>query len=282
MFISVSTHIFVYHDFTEEFIDILEESGVTSVEIFAVNPHFPYRDEKYVSRILETFRKKKITIQSVHFPLYFHIDDIKKNRWLSLSSEDEELRFSSIRETIAASKILDPDTGGILVVHPSIPGGDIGGKRTFLFIDSMWRLIEKLPDNVKIAIENTTSPSGTALKTTELARSFPEERVGVCNDIGHANVIESPAYALVTTNSLLMNVHVSDNAGDSDDHLPPGDGRVNWNRIIQTLIEIDYRGPLTLEVRDPLRGEGSDPLLLKNIIGTSVEYLEGIIEEKKR
>jgi sugar phosphate isomerase/epimerase len=278
MFISVSTHIFVYHEFTEEFIDIIEDSGAKAIEIFAVNPHFSYRDKKYVDTIVNSCRRKNITIHSVHFPLYYHIDDIKKNRWLSLSSEDEELRFSSIRETIAASHILDSDTGGVLVVHPSIPGGDLGGKRTFLFIDSMQRLLEELPDNVKIAIENTTSPSGTALKTVELARSFPGDRVGVCIDIGHANVVESPAYALVTTDSRLINIHGSDNLGESDDHLPPGDGEVNWGQIIHTLKELDYRGPLTLEIRDPLKGVRLDPILLKDMISKSVHYLQSLIE----
>lgn len=281
MFISVSTHIFVYHEFTPRLINILAECGVKSLEVFAAYPHFNYRDRAYVDTIVKSCRDSDIKIRSVHFPLYYHIDDIKKKRWLSLSSEDEALRLETIQETVAASKILPPKTGGILVVHPSIPGGDIGGKRTFLFIDSMNRILEEIPDTVRIAIENTTTSSGTASATMELARSFPPERVGVCIDVGHANVIESPAFALVATNSRLINIHGSDNHGSSDDHLPPGDGTVNWNRIIRTLTGLGYRGPLTLEIRDPLKGSAIDLSFFKNTLSRSIRFLSDLMEGER-
>lgn len=278
MFLSVSTHIFVYHELNPGFIDILADCGVDSIEIFASNPHFPYRNRKFVETFVNHCRRHKITIQSVHFPLYFHIDDIEKNRWLSLSSEDEELRLASIGETLAASQILDMVSGGILVVHPSIPGGEIGGKRTFLFLDSVNRLLDQLPETVRIAIENTTSASGTASATMGLAQSFPAERVGVCIDIGHANVVESPAFALVRTNRRLINVHSSDNLGKSDEHLPPGEGSINWSRIMRTLKGLHYRGPLTIEIRDPLKGKKMDLTLFHTIISKSMRFLHGLID----
>jgi len=46
----------------------------------------------------------------------------------------------------------------------------------------------------------------------------------------------------------LVHVQVSDNRGISDDHLPPGQGHIDWNRFLRALVEVRYRGVFMLEV----------------------------------
>jgi sugar phosphate isomerase/epimerase len=46
----------------------------------------------------------------------------------------------------------------------------------------------------------------------------------------------------------LVHVQVSDNRGTSDDHLPPGEGVIDWPAVLGTLERVGYRGVFMLEV----------------------------------
>ena len=43
-------------------------------------------------------------------------------------------------------------------------------------------------------------------------------------------------------------IHAHDNNGTNDDHLPPGDGKINWNKLVRDLIEFRFRGAFILEM----------------------------------
>jgi sugar phosphate isomerase/epimerase len=43
-------------------------------------------------------------------------------------------------------------------------------------------------------------------------------------------------------------VHVNDNKGQRDDHLPPGDGGIDWPHVISELRRLDFHGVLVLEL----------------------------------
>ncbi len=43
-------------------------------------------------------------------------------------------------------------------------------------------------------------------------------------------------------------IHAHDNDGAGDNHLPPGDGKINWDKFLRDLIEIRFRGAFILEM----------------------------------
>ena len=45
-------------------------------------------------------------------------------------------------------------------------------------------------------------------------------------------------------------VHASDNHGQYDDHLPPGDGKIDWGKLLAHLNDLHFRGTFILEVRN--------------------------------
>ena len=73
--------------------------------------------------------------------------------------------------------------------------------------------------------------------------------VGVCLDIGHANYSGTPLEAWFDVlGPSIACLHLSDNMGRFDDHLPLGDGVIDWalaNRLYQGL---GHQLPMTLEV----------------------------------
>ena len=79
--------------------------------------------------------------------------------------------------------------------------------------------------------------------------------VGFHLDIGHAFIemgSDLEEYFRLF-NSKLAHVHISDNNGKSDDHMPLGTGKINWQNIIKLLKKYNYDDTITLEIFSPDR-----------------------------
>ncbi|MGD0028694.1 MAG: sugar phosphate isomerase/epimerase family protein [Candidatus Bathyarchaeia archaeon] len=105
---------------------------------------------------------------------------------------------------------------------------------------------------VKIAVENGPLNDPTFLTITDHLRIISEVRrdnVGVCIDVGHANVGMKlkPADVLRQVGSLTWALHLHDNDGTGDQHLPPGRGNIDWADVVKALEEIRYEGSLNIE-----------------------------------
>lgn len=68
-------------------------------------------------------------------------------------------------------------------------------------------------------------------------------------DVGHANLCgRDPAAMIRHFGERIRHVHLHDNNGASDQHLPPGTGTIDWPGVVAALREIPYRHTITLEV----------------------------------
>lgn len=71
---------------------------------------------------------------------------------------------------------------------------------------------------------------------------------GCCWDVGHANVQNVDQYKCITDmGDGLMAVHIHDNDGCRDLHLQPYSGGTDYDGIINGLLDINFKGPFTLE-----------------------------------
>ena len=43
-------------------------------------------------------------------------------------------------------------------------------------------------------------------------------------------------------------IHAHDNGGADDNHLPPGDGKINWTKFLRDLVDVRFRGAFILEM----------------------------------
>ena len=118
-------------------------------------------------------------------------------------------------------------------------------------------------NNILIAIENGTQMQkdeplfkNTAPYIDELIqiveyynKKYGKEVMGICFDFGHANVgnLDIPNEIKKIGNKLKV-THIHDNYG-TDSHNQPFDGTINWVDVRNSLIDINYDGELTSEVR---------------------------------
>ena len=67
-------------------------------------------------------------------------------------------------------------------------------------------------------------------------------------DIGHFNLFQRrPSEYLMEFKDKITHIHMHDNDGLRDSHLPIGAGKISWNRVIDT-IKTFYDGTITLEI----------------------------------
>jgi len=72
----------------------------------------------------------------------------------------------------------------------------------------------------------------------------------VCHlDLGHCNLWgRKPADMLRRFAARLGHIHLHDNDGRSDLHLPPGAGNIDWHQVMRVIGEIGYDKTITIEV----------------------------------
>ncbi len=67
-----------------------------------------------------------------------------------------------------------------------------------------------------------------------------------CLDVGHACITGDVA-AFITGQPRICHIHVHDNNGQHDQHLPAGAGSIDWQETCRLLQEANYRGFLVAE-----------------------------------
>ena len=105
-------------------------------------------------------------------------------------------------------------------------------------------LAERYP--LRLYIENAQDLDPTPLR--KLMEKLHTDRVGVCLDVGHANYSRAPISRwFEELGDWIQCLHLSDNGGEFDDHLPLGRGTIDW-RLVNRLWEGLGRDiPITLE-----------------------------------
>jgi len=279
MDISLSTHLFVFHPLDDGILSLFPRHGYPLTELWAMPPHFPYRDGGAADAIAEGLSRNGVRVASLHAPLYPDVRTYKKDRWYSLSSTDEAHRRDSVEATACAAGWLGRYGGGTVVLHTGFPPAQWYPHRWGAFLSSLNELVDDVPANVRFAVENTPVDSGQVDVILDIVDRYPAGRVGVCLDLGHANIQENALNAVRAAGRRLIHVHASDNHGAEDDHLVPGKGSIPWSRVIGALREVGFQGPFTVELRDFTRGENPSYRGFDQILSECRAFLDRLFRE---
>ena len=101
--------------------------------------------------------------------------------------------------------------------------------------------------SLEICIENSYDLDPQPIRT--LMDRISDRRVGVCLDVGHANYSREPLEHWISElGDRISYIHLSDNAGQFDDHLTLGEGNVRLDLVFRYLKEREGVIPVTLEM----------------------------------
>jgi sugar phosphate isomerase/epimerase len=95
---------------------------------------------------------------------------------------------------------------------------------------------------------------GRAFAIADFKHLFSKCKIGMTLDVGHASTAGSEGVdAFISAfKSRIKHVHLHDNMGKNDDHLPLGAGKLGTKKIVGKLKSF-YDGTITLEVHSPER-----------------------------
>jgi sugar phosphate isomerase/epimerase len=149
---------------------------------------------------------------------------------------------------------------------------------------------ESVGSGVRIALENLPTP-GHMEVVLELLDEYPPEFFGLCYDSGHGNMAGNGVELLkrmaggmakrmeAGQPNRIAALHLHDNDGRKDLHLPPFRGTVDWQRLMQVLRMAGYEKPLCLESSIRHSGHSSEEAFLEECLEAG-QRLNQMIQEK--
>lgn len=254
----LSTYLFVSRRLTPELLGQVADSGFDGIELFCARSHFDYHSKEAVQELANALAGRNLTLASVHSPTSRDLGPTREGGApLSLCEIERVRRVEAMDEFKRAIDVAEDLHFPRMVMH-------MGGtretpderKRDAAFSSLEHLSLHAKHAGVTIALENTMSEMGDPA----YLRAFVDETrltsLRFCFDLGHANLIESPAEerirkAFETMRELVAQAHVHDNRGEKDEHLLPFDGSIDWEEAVNILASAPAKPlPLVLELKE--------------------------------
>ncbi len=183
--------------------------------------------------------------------------------FVSLADLTDSIRQASLKEVLESLQTAAELEPLKIVAHPAY----IGGMGPFVMdlakqyaLESIAAIAQKADElGLTLCLENMFPRTRFCVEVDDfipILKEFPAIKLTL--DTGHAN-IGSPRGKrtlkfIKTFANRIGHLHVSDNFGKEDNHLPIGSGNVKFPKIVNALKKTGYDGTVTFEVFTDDRG----------------------------
>ena len=241
--ISYSENTLLTNDVVENVRQLIEH-GAEAVELFIDGPKWDRMELEFEEMAAKL---KELPVRySIHPPAF----DI------NLTSENKAVRETAFSEYKKSIEFAGMINASHVVIHPGFCFSSVFDKQTareraVMYIKQLSKFAQA--NNIKLVIENV-GYDGTSIFTQEEFTGFldkyfeGDESVGYLIDVGHAflNRWDIPKLLRDIKHRLLA-LHLHDNNGITDDHLPIGEGKIEWQEIFNTIQEQEINCEFILE-----------------------------------
>lgn len=254
----LSTYLFVTHKLTPELLGQVAGAGFQGVEIFCARSHFEYTLKPDIRAMAGALEAHRLQLVSLHAPNRRDLSAMRESGTpLSICEIERVRRVEAMDELKRVIDVADDLPYARLILH-------MGGsretadprKRDAAFSSLEHLVLHARHAGVTICVENTHSEMGSP----DYLRAFVDETrltgLRFNFDIGHAHLAEFPEEERLEKSfsplkELVSSVHLHDNHGEKDEHLPPYDGSIHWPDAIKLLKSAAQNGglPLVLELK---------------------------------
>jgi len=254
----LSTYLFASRKLTPELLGQIASTGFEGLEIFCTRSHFEYSMKTEVRAMAGALEANHLRLVSLHAPTSRDISAMRESGMpLSICEVERVRRIEAMDELKRVIDVAGDLPYDRLILH-------MGGtretadprKRDAAFSTLEHLILHARHAGVTLCVENTTSEMGDP----SYLRAFVDETrltgLRFNFDIGHAHLAELPEderleKSLLPLRELVSSVHLHDNHGEKDEHLPPYDGTINWPaaiKLLKTAPEANL--PLVLELKE--------------------------------
>jgi sugar phosphate isomerase/epimerase len=240
MELAVST-LFCLHRPLEEALADLLSLGTRNIELVDAGPH-ALSGERV--RMLLDLKDSRGVNYSIHAP-YADMN----------SAADDPLIRNAVCERLQMTMGWASELEARAVVFH--PGNTTAMERTDpgmawrLNLETVRRVLESAEERgVQALIENVPDPFPFVMKSADdFSRFFDEVGADarMVLDVAHANIRGETREFIRRFGRRIRHVHVSDNQGDLDTHLPIGEGAIDWEGTLQAIEASGYDGWVTIE-----------------------------------
>jgi sugar phosphate isomerase/epimerase len=254
----LSTYIFVSRKLSPELLEQIAGAGFQGLEIFCTRSHFEYSMKSEIQAMASALEQHHLQLVSLHAPTSRDVSAMRESGTpLSICEVERVRRIEAMDELKRVIDVADDLPYSRLILH-------MGGSRETADPrkrDAAFSTLEHLTlhahhAGVTICVENTTSEMGDP----SYLRAFVDETrltgLRFNFDIGHAHLSdfaegERLDKSFSPLRDLVSSVHLHDNHGEKDEHLPPYDGTIDWPVAIKMLQSAQQTSlPLVLEVKE--------------------------------
>lgn len=254
----LSTYLFVSRKLTAELLAQINENGFTALEVFCSRGHFDYASKQEIGALASALEANQMTLHSLHAPTSRDLSATRESGTpLSICEVERVRRIEAMDELKRAIDVADELRFSRMVLH-------MGGsretadprKRDAAFSSLEHLVLHAHHAGVTLAVENTNSEMGDPA----YLRAFVDETrltgLRFNFDIGHAHLADGPAAermerSFAPMRDLVASVHLHDNHGEKDEHLPPYDGTIDWSAGISLMKSAPVENiPIVLELKE--------------------------------
>jgi protein FrlC len=226
----------------------LHQLGYQGIEIWGGRPHMYRHDlDGELDALKALLDECEMTVPNL-IPAQFRYPSI-------LCSSNQAVRRDSVRY------IEDAIDNALALGAPSVSlcaGMTLWGESVDVgWVNLRQSIVELLDYTDKTDLSLLIEPAHRAESTLILTAAdglrmideIKSERLGICFDTGHAAVNgEDLAQSVRAVKGIRLHVHIDDNQGDSDAHMIPSEGSIEYAPFMSALEEIGYRGFLSAEL----------------------------------
>ena len=228
----------------------MAEHGYTHLDFQMVNTDTEYYSmsegelDVEIRQMRAILEQNGITVHQIHGPWRAPRDS---------TDEDRRERFEKMSRALLIAKLFGAE---YMAIHPLMPfGGDSPdnpdelyeiNKRFFTDLSSVASEL-----GVVVCLENMpfrNFPLSPSKRIYELIKDVGMSSLKMCLDVGHAHILGESLWDTVhLIADELRILHVHDNDGENDIHLPPYDGNADIKSFGEALHDIGFNGVLMLE-----------------------------------
>ncbi len=179
----------------------------------------------------------------------YNLDVVGHTAWyLPIGSSIKSLREATVQEAIRYFEVFNKLGVEFITIHANWPNMLFSQKEGVEFqIESLKELLKEAKKyNLKLMYEPIDTLDDSVENVSAILEEIPELFFHL--DIGHTNLFgRKPEEFIEKFHQKLKHVHLHDNFGNADLHLPIGGGAIDWERVLKILKKY-YDGTITLEI----------------------------------
>jgi sugar phosphate isomerase/epimerase len=169
--------------------------------------------------------------------------------YLPFASPVNSIRDAAIHDVIRSLTFFKEAGAAVVTVHPDPGVGAIETKTTISLNALSFKIIsdEAAKHDITIVVENVPGVFSSVDALNSVFSSVPG--LGFHLDVGHAFIRRNRFRHLLSAfKDRLTHIHLSDNRGREDDHMPLGAGNIDWNEVVAAIKKTGYDATFTLEI----------------------------------